>query len=103
MTKQDFTLRIYKADKRLTRVAKYGSRNQIGWRFVGTYEFSGRNEEGMEQEIRELGPLYPAPQFKFEYEPTYKVVKNLVTGKDVRIAAVTPWCCNPASETYWSM
>jgi hypothetical protein len=103
MTKQDYTMRIYKADKRLTRVAKYGSRNQIGWRCVGIYEFSGRTEEGMEREIRELRPLYPAPQFKFEYEPAYKTVKNLMTGKDVKIAADTPWCCNPASETYWSM
>ena len=103
MTKQDYTMRIYKADKRLTRVAKYGSRNQIGWRCVGIYEFSGRTEEGMEREIRELRPLYPASQFKFEYEPAYKTVKNLMTGKDVKIAADTPWCCNPASETYWSM
>ena len=30
-------------------------------------------------------------------------VKNLMTGKDVEIDADTPWCCNPASETYWSM
>lgn len=32
-----------------------------------------------------------------------KVVKNLMTGEDVVIAEDTPWCCNPASETYWSM
>lgn len=32
-----------------------------------------------------------------------RVVQNLMTGKDVVIAADTPWCCNPASETYWSM
>ena len=103
MAKQDYTMRIYKADKRLTRVSKYGSRNQIGWRCVGTYEFAGRTEAGMEREVRELRHLYPAPQFQFEYEPAYKTVKNLMTGKDVQIAADTPWCCNPASETYWSM
>lgn len=32
-----------------------------------------------------------------------RVVKNLMSGKDVTIKANTPWCCNPASETYWSM
>lgn len=37
-----------------------------------------------------------------ENGPT-KMVKNLMTGKMVEIAADTPWCCNPASETYWSM
>ena len=30
-------------------------------------------------------------------------VKNLMSGKSVEIDADTPWCCNPASETYWSM
>jgi len=31
------------------------------------------------------------------------VVKSLMTKEDVTIKANTPWCCNPASETYWSM
>jgi len=31
-----------------------------------------------------------------------KIVKNLMTGKDVEIDSNTPWCCNPASETFWS-
>jgi len=30
-------------------------------------------------------------------------VKNLMSGEQVVINADTPWCCNPASETYWSM
>lgn len=37
------------------------------------------------------------------YIPPRVTVKNLMTGKDVEIDADTPWCCNPASETYWSM
>lgn len=32
-----------------------------------------------------------------------KKVKNLMTGNMVEIDSNTPWCCNPASETYWSM
>lgn len=32
-----------------------------------------------------------------------KIVKNLMTGLDVEIPVNTPNCCNPASETYWSM
>lgn len=31
------------------------------------------------------------------------VVKNLMTGLPVEIDSNTPWCCNPASETYWTM
>ena len=42
--------------------------------------------------------------FELKYGPVgIKVVKNLMTGKDVEIAEDTPWCCNPASESYWSM
>jgi hypothetical protein len=32
-----------------------------------------------------------------------KTVKNLMTGKEIQIDADTPHCCNPATETYWSM
>lgn len=41
--------------------------------------------------------------FILKYPVGTKVVKNLMTGEDVVIAEDTPWCCNPASETYWSM
>ena len=30
-------------------------------------------------------------------------VRSLMTGQMIEIPADTPWCCNPASETYWSM
>ena len=41
--------------------------------------------------------------FFLKYPVGMKVVKNLMTGLDVQIAEDTPWCCNPASESYWSM
>ena len=37
------------------------------------------------------------------YRAPKMTVKNLMTGAPVEIDADTPWCCNPASETYWSM
>jgi len=37
------------------------------------------------------------------YRAPQVTVKNLMNGKDVTIDANTPWCCNPASEAYWSM
>jgi hypothetical protein len=43
----------------------------------------------------------------FTYYDTFvvhkKTVRNLMTGQAVEIDSNTPWCCNPASETYWSM
>jgi hypothetical protein len=32
-----------------------------------------------------------------------KTVINLMTGEPVHIPSNTPNCCNPATETYWSM
>lgn len=32
-----------------------------------------------------------------------KTVKNLISGKDVEIDSNTPACCDPSTETYWSM
>lgn len=33
----------------------------------------------------------------------YKKVRNLMTGVDIMIPADTPRCCDPSTETYWSM
>lgn len=36
-------------------------------------------------------------------ETRTKVVRNLMTGQDMEILASTPTCCDPSTETYWSM
>ena len=36
-------------------------------------------------------------------EKRTKIVTNLQSGKLVRIAVNTPACCDPSTETYWSM
>lgn len=32
-----------------------------------------------------------------------KTVRSLMNGKPVRISKDTPFCCDPSTETYWSM
>lgn len=93
--KQDFTMYIYKLDRR----------TKTGERLFSTTVWTGRTEDGMEREVRELlmSGLYPVSEFRFEYHPKLVTVKNLMTGLDVQIDRDTPWACNPASETYWSM
>ena len=94
MAKKSFTLYIYKTDKR----------TKSGMRLVSTSVWTGRDEAGMEREIVELLPLFPVNKgYRFEYVPTTKIVKNLMTGEDVEIAHDTPRCCDPSSELYWSM
>ena len=95
MSKQDHTVYIYKTDRR----------TKTGERFVSKYPFNGMDRDTVERELRELtAQLYPKKDgWRFDVQPATKIVKNLMTGKDVEIASDTPWCCNPASETYWSM
>jgi hypothetical protein len=93
--KQDWTLYIYKLDRR----------TKTGERLFSTTVWTNRTEAGMKREVNELllSGLYTVDLFRFEYLPKMKTVKNLMTGKDIQIDRDTPWCCNPASETYWSM
>ena len=34
---------------------------------------------------------------------TTKKVKNLMSGEEIEIPSNTPRCCDPSTETYWSM
>lgn len=93
--KQDWTMYIYKLDRRC----------KTGERLFSTTVWTAHDEAGMEREVKELlmSGLYNVAEFRFEYFPKMVTVKNLMTGQDVEIDRDTPWCCNPASESYWSM
>jgi hypothetical protein len=93
--KQSHTMYIYKADKR----------TKSGERVVSTTVWRNRDEAEMKREVRELQyELWPVSKgYRIEFFPTMKTVKNLMTGKEIEIDADTPNCCNPASETYWTM
>lgn len=89
-----YTLNIYRIDKRC----------KSGERLVGTYTYDRKDDSAMEREVIELrhNAGYFGDKYRIEFYPKTKIVKNLMTGKDVEIDADTPWSCNPASEAYWS-
>ena len=92
--KTDWTLYIYKVDRR----------KKTGERLFSTTVWQNRDEESMQREVNELHlHHYPRAQFRMEFAPTTKWVKNLMSGEMVEIAYDTPLCCDPSSETYWSM
>ena len=91
--KQDYTMYIYRADKRY----------KSGERLFSTTVWTDMDADTMRRTVSELYPLYRATDgWRFECLPKMKTVTNLMTGKEVQIESDTPWCCNPASETYWS-
>jgi hypothetical protein len=93
--KQDYTLYVSKSD----------GRTRSGWRAVSTQVLTDRTEQDMQVVARTLNAFYADQRglYQIEYYPAKITVKNLMTGADVEIDRDTPWCCNPASETYWSM
>lgn len=92
--KQSYTMRIYKTDKR----------TKSGERIFSTTVWQNRDEAEMKREVRELQyQLYPTTQFRIEFDPAMKTVRNLMTGADIQIAADTPHCCDPSTERYWTM
>ena len=91
--KQDYTLYTYKQDRRI----------KAGERLVATAPLHSTEQE-MQYVVAKMSELFPAAKgWRFEYHLSKVTVKNLMTGADVEIDRDTPWCCNPASETYWSM
>ena len=92
--KQAHTVYIYKTDRR----------TKTGERLVSTTVWHNRDSAEMAREVRELQyQLYPASLgYRIEFVSTMKTVTSLMTGQPVEIAHDTPWCCNPASESYWS-
>lgn len=92
--KQNWTMYIYKADRRCT----------TGQRLFSTTVWTDRDEACMQREVVELQrELYPVRQFQIMFCPTTKTVRNLMTGELVDIPHDTPLSCDPSSETYWSM
>jgi hypothetical protein len=91
MTKQDFTLYAYKTDKR----------TKSGEKLVSIRVFKDMDEQTMKAIV--VVGLEMNPGYRFEYFPTMKTVTNLMSGKEVQIERDAPHCCDPSSETYWSM
>jgi hypothetical protein len=41
--------------------------------------------------------------FHLKYPVSTRTVRTLMTGQEVVIPADTPRCCDPSTETFWSM
>ena len=92
--KQDYTLYIYRADRRC----------KSGERLFSTTVWRSTDDNGMRRTVADLFDLYPpSAGWRFDWHPVMKTVKNLMTGADIEIPYDTPRSCDPSSELYWSM
>ena len=92
--KQNYTMYIYKADKR----------KKSGERLVFTYVLEGRDDNGMRREVAELFEPYPPSKgYRFEWFPSMTTVKSLMTGMEVGIRTEDKGTfMDPSQERYWS-
>ena len=80
------------------------ARSKAGERGIDSFLFENINEEGMKSVVKNMELCaFPSPKYRIEFHPSTKTVKNLMTGNDIEIDYDTPHCCNPSTETYWSM
>jgi len=94
----EYTIELYKVDKRIKRDERYG-RNKAGLRFVDVLEYAPSTKDFIErvaQDFRETGLVATV----FE---TYVTRTNIMTGKEFKERYDTPYYCSPSSETYFSM
>ena len=89
--KQNYTLYIYKQDRRC----------KTGERLFSTTVWTGRDQAGMQREVDELHlHHYPRSQFRMVMlDPNSTAMTRLV----MTLRADTPACCDPSTETYWSI
>lgn len=90
-----YRLLVYKKDRRV----------RSGERFVKSYDYPNYSNTAIMDEIKDLqSALYkPSEGWRLQFEPMTKMVKSLMTNKMVEIDYRTPHCCDPSTETYWSM
>ena len=94
----EYTIEIYKADKRIKRDERHG-KNKVGLRFVEVMDYAPSTKDYIErlaENFRRNGVVANV----FE---TYVTKQNLMGGTEFQERYDTPRYCSPSSETYWSM
>jgi hypothetical protein len=85
----EYTLEIYKADKR----------TKEGMRLVSKEDFAQVTKDY----INSVADRKRKNGFIVKVFETYVTRKNLMAGKEFQERYDTPYFCSPSSESYWSM
>ena len=94
----EYTIELYKADKRIKRDERYG-KNKAGLRFVEVLDYAPSTKDHVEclaEDFREAG--FVANVFE-----TFVTKQNLMGGQEFKERYDTPYYCSPSSEAYYSM
>ena len=87
----DFTVEVYKEDKRVKR----------GRRFITKVDVEAEDKF---EAVVGLVKLYPEKKgYHMVVEERWVIRKNMMSGEEYRERYDTPRYCSPAFESYWSM
>lgn len=86
----DYTVIVYKKDKR----------TKAGKRVVFKQDHTGLDLIMLQHIYRTT--WFAKDGYTHEFHETYRTVKNLMTGQDVKERFDLPYSCSVSSETYWS-
>ena len=95
---KEYTLEIYKADKRIKKDERYG-KNRVGMRFIEVKDFAPVTKDYIDS----CAAAYEANGYFVKVFETYVTKTNLIGGKEFTERYDTPHYCSPSSESYWSM
>lgn len=88
-TLKEYTVELYKADKRTKKCRRLFSKQEyahVTQDYINSVAY----------EMRNLG-------FIVEIHETWVTKKNIITGDEFQEKYDTPRCCSPSSELYWCM
>lgn len=96
MERKSYTITLYKLDKR------YKTGRSKVW-YADFHDLTDTDLKAKLDETIEIASEFVDLSKCCIEHTEFRTVKNLMSGTDVKIAADTPLCCDPSSETYWSM
>jgi hypothetical protein len=94
----EYTLEMYKADRRIKKDARYG-KDKAGLRFYDALDLGPTTKDYVSTVVE----AYQRRGFVVQVYETFVTRKNLVGGKEFQERYDTPYFCSPSSESYWSM
>lgn len=95
MERKSYTITLYKKD------ARCRDGKMTIW--YSNFELNNSELAAELQKTEKIARHYMDPRkIIIEVKP-FRTVTNLMTGKKLEIAADTPLCCDPSSETFWTM
>lgn len=94
---KEYTLEIYRADRRIKEDRRRGHR--AGLRLVEVKDFDLSTQDYINSVAKGLR----AQNFIVDVHETYVTRTNMMGGREYRERYDTPNYCSPSSESYWSM